>query len=142
MAVVLKRPYNAVTLKQKFMRKQSSYEEIFSEDEDLRVWSIVAKIMRKTDDYMNLLRDDICGERFLRNVRYQVAFLTISRLFKTFTYSSNDIISFDIDRYTFDEVKKHGWIFRKLQTLIQGVLHGDQKVCRSRLLNQLLISRK
>ena len=106
MAVVLKRPYNAVTLKQKFMRKQSSYEEIFSEDEDLRVWSIVAKIMRKTDDYMNLLRDDICGERFLRNVRYQVAFLTISRLFKTFTYSSNDIISFDIDRYTFDEVKK------------------------------------
>lgn len=55
---------------------------------------------------MNLLRDDICGERFLRNVRYQVAFLTISRLFKTFTYSSNDIISFDIDRYTFDEVKK------------------------------------
>ena len=46
------------------MRKQSSYEEIFSEDEDLRVWSIVAKIMRKTDDYMNLLRDDICGESF------------------------------------------------------------------------------
>ena len=42
----------------------------------------------------------------MRNVRYQVAFLTISRLFKTFTYSSNDIISFDIDRYTFDEVKK------------------------------------
>lgn len=106
MAIVLKRPYNAIALKQKFMRKQTSYEEIFTEDEDLRVWPIVAQIMRKTDDYMSLLRDDICGERFLRNVRYQVAFLTISRLFETFTYSRNDIISFDIDRYTFDEVKK------------------------------------
>lgn len=58
MAVVLKRPYNAVTLKQKFMRKQSSYEEIFSGDEDLRVWSIVAKIMRKTDDYVRFIADN------------------------------------------------------------------------------------
>lgn len=105
-AIVLKRPYHAIALKQKFMRKQDSYEKIFSKDEDLRIWPIIAKIMRKTDDYMNLLRNDICGERFLRNVRYEVAFLTISRLFGTFTYLISDLISFDINKYTYIEVEK------------------------------------
>ena len=109
MALVLKRPYNAVSLKQKFMRKQASYEEVFSEDDDLCVWPIIAKIMRKTDGYMISLREKNCGERFLRNVRYQVAFLTISRLFGTFTYSINNLVDFDINKYTYDEVKKT-WI--------------------------------
>lgn len=106
MALVLKRPYDAIALKQKFMRKQAPYEEVFSEKEDLRVWPIIAKIMRKTDEYMSILRGEKCGDRFLHNVRYQVSFLTISRLFGTFTYSSSSLISLDINRFTFDEVKK------------------------------------
>lgn len=78
MALVLKRPYNAVALKQRFMRKQSSYEQVFSEKDDLRVWPIIARIMRKTDDCMSSLRGENCGDRFLHNVRYQVSFLTIA----------------------------------------------------------------
>lgn len=106
MALVLKRPYNAIALKQRFMRKQASYEEVFSENDDLRIWPMIAKIMRKTDEYMNLLREETCGERFLRNVRYQIAFLTMARLFGTFTYSLDSLISFDINKYTYNEVKK------------------------------------
>lgn len=105
-ALVLKKPYSAVTLKQKFMRKEESYEKIFSEKDDLRVWPIIARIMRKTDDYMSSLREHNCGERFLHNVRYQVAFLTVSRLLGTFTYSIELLIAIDINRYTFDEVKQ------------------------------------
>ncbi|OUN26512.1 AIPR family protein [Blautia sp. An81] len=106
MALVLKRPYRAVALKQKFMRNQAAYEEVFSEKDDLRVWPIIAKIMRKTDDYMNSLRENNCGERFLHNVRYQVALLTVSRLLETFTYSIGLLLSLDINKYTFDEVKR------------------------------------
>ena len=62
--------------------------------------------MRKTDDYMSSLRERNCGERFLHNVRYQVAFLTVSRLLGTFTYSIKLLIAIDINRYTFEEVKK------------------------------------
>lgn len=105
-ALVLKKPYRAVTLKQKFMRKEESYEKIFTEKDDLRVWPIIARIMRKTDDYMSSLRERNCGERFLHNVRYQVAFLTVSRLLGTFTYSIKLLIAIDINRYTFEEVKK------------------------------------
>lgn len=106
MALVLKRPYNAVSLKQKFMRKQGPYEEVFSEKEDIRVWPVIAKIMRKTDEYMSLLRGENCGDRFLHNVRYQVSFLTIARLLGTFTYSTTTLVSLDINKFTFDEVKK------------------------------------
>lgn len=106
MALVRKRPYKAVGLKQRFMRKQASYEEVFSEKDDLRVWPQIAKIMRKTDDCMNSLRGENCGERFLHNVRYQVSFLTIARLLGSFTYSLDSLISFDISKFTFDEVKK------------------------------------
>lgn len=106
MALVLKRPYDAVGLKQKFMRKQSSYEQVFSEKEDLRVWPIIAKVMRKTDEYMSELRGEGCRDRFLHNVRYQVSFLTVARLLGTFTYSVDKLIQFDMGKYTFDEVKK------------------------------------
>lgn len=106
MALILKRPYNAIALKQRFMRKQASYEEIFSEKDDLRIWPIIAKIMRKTDDSMSSLRGKNCGDRFLHNVRYQVSFLTISRLLDSFTYSIDSLLSFDIERYTFDEIKR------------------------------------
>lgn len=106
MALVLKRPYSAVSLKQKFMRKQAAYEEVFSEKDDLRIWPIIARIMRKTDDYMSSLRGQNCGDRFLHNVRYQVAFLTVSRLLETFTYSIELLLSLDVNKYTFNEVKK------------------------------------
>lgn len=99
MALVLKRPYSAVSLKQKFMRKQAAYEEVFSEKDDLRIWPIIARIMRKTDDYMNSLRGQNCGDRFLHNVRYQVAFLTVSRLLETFTYSIELLLSLDVNKY-------------------------------------------
>ena len=105
-ALVLKKPYRAVVLKQKFMRKQAAYEEVFSEKDDLRVWPIIAKIMRKTDDYMSSLRVENCGNRFLHNVRYLVAFLTVSRLLETFTYSIELLLSLDVKKYTFNEVKK------------------------------------
>lgn len=106
MALVLKRPYNAVALKQKFMRKQASYEEIFSEKTDLRVWPIIARIMRKTDDYMSSLREEKCRDRFLHNVRYQISFLTIARLLGGFAYSIDSLVLLDVKKYTFDEVKK------------------------------------
>ena len=123
MALVLKRPYSAVSLKQKFMRKQAAYEEVFSEKDDLRIWPIIARIMRKTDDYMNSLRGQNCGDRFLHNVRYQVAFLTVSRLLETFTYSIELLLSLDVNKYTFNEVKKT-W------EDIQKVTNTDDK-CRT-----------
>ncbi len=105
-ALVLKTPYKAISLKQKFMRKQESYEEVFNKYDDIRIWPQIAKIMRKTDEYMSQLRGEGSGESFLRNVRYQVAFLTISRLHNSFLYTQKDLINFDIIQYSFDEVNK------------------------------------
>lgn len=106
MALVLKRPYDAVVLKQKFMRKEHLYNEIFSEDENLLVWPQIAKIMRATDDYMARLREKNAGERFLRNVRYLVAFLTVTRIVGTFTYSTEALVAFDLSKYNFQEVNR------------------------------------
>lgn len=120
MALVLKRPYNAVALKQRFMRKQSSYEQVFSEKDDLRIWPVIAKIMRRTDDYMSSLRGENCGDRFLQSVRYQVSFLTISRLMGSFTYSLDSLLSFEMEKFTFDEVRKTWEDIQKVSNFIDN----------------------
>lgn len=106
MALVKKKPYNAIALKQRFMRKDASYREIFSERDDLRVWPIIAKIMRMTDEYIDIIRIKRTGERFKRDVRYQLAFLTVSRMMGSFAYSFDELMRFDIQSYTLSEVTR------------------------------------
>ena len=103
-ALVNKEPYTAVALRQKFMRKDESYRQVFSSDDDLRIWPVIAKIMKKTDEFIDTRHAGKWGDKRKSSIRYQLAFLTVSRMLGAFTYSPNDLLNFDANTYTFSQM--------------------------------------
>ena len=115
MALVLKRPYKACGLKQRFMRKEDSYRKVFSDENDIKVWPIIAICMRKTDNYLETVRYNN-GERFLKTYRYVVAFITISKLIGKFSYTIRELILFDTERLTREEFEQTWEQIREIES--------------------------
>lgn len=109
-SLIYKNPYRAASLKQKFMRDNKKYEKIFSEKSDLRVWVSIATLIKGIDDLLIQLRPQLnIGKntvRFLKNYRQIILFITLSRLMGTFAFTEKDLIEFNTDLLTEDEVKK------------------------------------
>lgn len=103
-----KNPYIATSLKQKFMRDDSKYELIFSPTTDLNVWYPIAYLLQKTDEALTELKPYVGSKttRFLKHYRHIVLFITISRLMGTFAFSEKQMISFDLSKYTKEELEK------------------------------------
>ncbi len=70
----------------------------------LRNTPVIAKIMKKTDEFIDTRHAGNWGDRRKSSIRYQLAFLTVSRMLGEFTYSPNDILHFDTDTYTFSQM--------------------------------------
>ncbi len=70
-SLVLKCPSAATTLRSRFMRSGESYSHVFSESAPLKVWPVVARILKKTDNLLDAVRPVGTGanERFLKNWR-------------------------------------------------------------------------
>lgn len=106
--LIYKNPYVATSLKQKFMRDNAKYKLVFSQDVDLNIWVIIATLLKKTDKFLSELKPNINNNtiRFLKNYRQIVLFITTSRLLGTFSYGESQLIRFDTDLFTKDEVEK------------------------------------
>lgn len=109
--LVLKAPEQASNIKAKFMRNINSYNKVFSANADLAVWPIIVHILKHTDKYLETKRPNAnsISEHFLKYRRQFLSFLTVSRLFGNFNFTINNLISFDLSKYTFEELEKT-WI--------------------------------
>ncbi|WEK54356.1 MAG: AIPR family protein [Candidatus Cohnella colombiensis] len=106
--LILKQPHKAVSLKNKFMRNDKNYALVFSEKTNLKVWPVLARIMRATDFELENLRPkkSTSNDNFLKSTRQLTAFITVARLIGTFNFSINDLIMFDLAKYEAVEIKK------------------------------------
>ena len=103
-----KNPYTAASLKQKFMRDDFKYAQVFSPTTDLNVWYPIAYLLKKTDEILTELKPYVGSKtlRFLKHYRHIILFITISRLLGTFAFSEKQLISFDLTHYTKEELEK------------------------------------
>lgn len=106
-ALVLKMPDRAASLRSKFMRSSTSYETVFSSKVPLEVWPKIAHILKLIDAQLETLRPQGKGtEKFLKGWRYMIAFLLISKSFGKFTFSATDLISYDTSLITVTSVRE------------------------------------
>jgi hypothetical protein len=112
--LVLKSPSSATTLKSRFMRFDESYNHVFAESAPLKVWPVIARILKKTDAVLETVRPvgTVANERFLKNWRQITALLATARVFGRFTFSATELADFKPDALT-DELLASTWEFVK-----------------------------
>lgn len=100
-ATIMKLPYKAVRLKSKFMMEKSQYDLVFSELTPLDYWKNIALLIMKVD---NVIKKESSGMKHSKNIlkkmRCILLHLTLSKVFKTYNYSMDDIIKLNIDDIT------------------------------------------
>ena len=96
LALVLKSPMKAISLKSKTLRDEIKYNIIFNSNSNLKIWPKLAVIFRKVDHFLIKSKPKV-RDRFLKKWRYIVAFLFLSKYFKKFDFNVLDIIDFNID---------------------------------------------
>ncbi len=110
--LILKVPEQAIRLKSRFMRSEELYELVFSLSNDLTVWPKIAFILKITDNFLETVRPvgNKGGQRFLKNNRQFLSFITISRLLGTYNFSIDDLVKLDLSNYQEIELRK-SWDF-------------------------------
>jgi hypothetical protein len=90
------------------MRSSTAYEKVFSSKNELLIWPNIAKVLKMTDIHLEKLRParTSASERFLKNWRQLVCFLTVSKLIGEFNFSQKHLIEFDYNLLTEDEIKQ------------------------------------
>lgn len=105
-ALVLRAPQRAASLRSKFMRSASSYEAVFNGNAPLEVWPKIVHVLKRVDIALESLRPQAkATDKFLKGWRYITAFLLLSRRFGTFTFSAQDLAAFDASLVTTPEVE-------------------------------------
>ena len=114
--LILKSPSQASIIKAKFMRNINSYNKVFSSDVDILVWPKIVYILKNTDKFLETKRpnNNNINEHFIKKRRQYISFLTISRMLGKFDFTIQDIISFNLSYYTFEELEKTWVLFNKI----------------------------
>lgn len=114
------------------MRVETSYNQIFSQSTDLKIWAQLAYILKATDNFLESVRPSGKSntEYFLKNRRQIVSFLTVSKILKKFDFSATDLIRFDLSEYNRNELQSVWDIVKKFIAQV-----NNHKVKRSVLLN-------
>lgn len=100
-ALVLKSPTKAVSLRPKTIRDEEKYKLIFNDQVNIRVWVSLALIFKKIDKYLSLHRPrNATSEKFLKKWRYIVGLLLLAKYYGKFDFNSNDIIAYDVTNIT------------------------------------------
>ncbi|MEI8033756.1 MAG: hypothetical protein WCH05_10500, partial [Chlorobiaceae bacterium] len=106
-ALVLKLPHRAVALRSKFMRSPEAYNTVFSTKVNLDVWPKIASILKRVDIELEKLRPSSKRtDRFLKGWRYIVALLLVSKATEKFSFSSAELVSYDLSKITSEAVKQ------------------------------------
>ncbi|RAJ78952.1 AIPR protein [Chitinophaga dinghuensis] len=115
-ALIKKQPHSASQLKSKFMRKPEQYAEVFSQDLNISIWPILAKIIKKSDEVLELNRSfgKTGTDGYLKRWRHLLAIITVARRFGTFAFTINQILTLDKNEIneqefsdTYDFLKTH-----------------------------------
>jgi hypothetical protein len=107
-ALVMKNPAFAARLKSRFMRTQEGYESVFSSAAPLEVWVTITEILKKVEETLSEIR--LTGpkksERFLASWRNLVAFLAVSKILGTFSFSIDTLNALDLSKLDGDVIKE------------------------------------
>lgn len=105
--LILKSPKTATNLKSKFMRIEDSYDKVFSESIDLKVWPKIAFILKKTDRFLETIRpnEKSISEFFSKHRRQYLSFITVSRILKDYNFPVNNLCNFNLEAYTDAELE-------------------------------------
>lgn len=105
-ALLLRMVHKAPTLKSKFMRNQRAYELVFSSLVPLATWPAIAKILKRVDDCLEILRPRGRGtERFLKERRYLVSYLLLAKFAGSFVLNPRHIQDFNVEDITEEQVR-------------------------------------
>ena len=123
-AVILKDPSVATTLKSRFMRSHAKYERVFSAEAPIEVWPRIVAILKAAEEEM--LTAERQGERFLRTWRGLVALLYASKSLGRFDFTPSKFLTLglnDIDRPLINDC----WKF------VQGQRRGTSRFAMQKL---------
>lgn len=102
-ALVLKLPHAAAFLRNKFMTIPEQYEAVYSQKIDLNIWPQIARIKNETERYIHSIKKQIIiNNKFLKPLRSVISFFALAKIYGTYSYTISDLISFNIEDYTFD----------------------------------------
>lgn len=95
LSLAFKNPASAARVKSRFMRNQSSYAAVFSEEFPLLLWPVIVDITKAVEQHLSSVRpgDDELGDRFLAKWRGLVSLVCVARLLGTFDYSTSDLLN-------------------------------------------------
>ena len=80
-SLVMKHPAHGAKLRAKFLRKDKSYESVFSDRHVIHVWLAITEILKRVEAGLNKVRPPGGGgERFLAGWRNLIAFLIVSKV--------------------------------------------------------------
>jgi hypothetical protein len=88
-AVILKDPAKAATMKSRFMRQQNSYEEVFSDKASIEIWPRLVALLKAAETEM-LGSHELLGERSLKTWRGLIALLYVSKSIGRFSFSQTE----------------------------------------------------
>lgn len=98
--VVLRAPEKAANFKQKFLKDEQKYDAIFNSPASLNIWPVLSKFVRQVDIIGTKEIDSarIIGpkEKCLKRSRYVVSILILARVYNTFNYTDNNIVTLDL----------------------------------------------
>lgn len=100
--LLLKSPEKASELKQKIFKDPDKYNAIFNPDFNIKVWPIIALILRKIDTTLihsdSFQRMTGSTDKRLKKTRYLVALIVTGKILKTYRFSSTDLVSVDLNK--------------------------------------------
>ena len=106
-ALVLKLPYKAATLRSRFMRSPDAYNAVFSNKAPLEVWPKITNVLKRVDSELEKLRPKTKGtDKFLKGWRYITALLLVAETAGKYSFSAAELASYDISQITAESVER------------------------------------
>ena len=123
-ALVLKLPHRAATLKSKFMNSPVQYQGVFSQNCDLRIWPQIATILRRIDlaAEQKRVRIKTSTEKYLKTVRPLIAILCVSKIIGKFGFGERDLVNLDL------KLLSESTISSVVDDIVT-VINNDQTIC-------------
>ena len=122
-ALILKLPHRAATLKSKFMDNQAVCDRVFSESTDINAWPVIASVLKRTDEVTEQYRDIVkkSTEKYLRSVRYVISLVTLARIMGKYSFGIKDLVKLDMADYSKQLIKE------STESLITFINEGELK---------------
>lgn len=113
--LIQKNLVRAANFKPRHLKNIDIYSSIFNDDVNIKIWPAIAQILRRTD--LLIAKKKSPSMKYTQSVsrrsRYVVAFITLARLMRKFHFMEEDLIKFDMKKYTDEEIELTWNFFRQ-----------------------------